>query len=171
MTRRGEEGFTLIELLFAMVLLSILLGLGVNSLRVYWWNQQLIRAEDSVVAQLTQIQDQSVSESNPLTYGARFRLNTGTFDLVRFDGATNACTKTSDVVFDPAITVTAVDFPNVATLTSECRGDLGAPAGDKFAFFFPRGTATGGSITLTSSRVGKSKTITVTPITGKVEGS
>jgi prepilin-type N-terminal cleavage/methylation domain-containing protein len=165
-----ERGFTLVELLTAMALLSIVATLGAVALRNYWFNQALVRSEASVVSELRNLQDSSVSQSNPISYGARFRPGSNQWGLLRFNGATspNTCTQTTRS-FRTGVYVQAVDFADAPVLTSVCRTATGNNPQDEFVFFFPRGTATGGQLTLKSRRLGdRSRTIEVTPITGKV---
>jgi prepilin-type N-terminal cleavage/methylation domain-containing protein len=175
--KRGSKqaGFTLIELLSAMAIMAVLLGIGAIALRNYWWNQGLLRAEDEVVAQLTNLQDLSVSESNPITYGARFTDGSGTWHLVKFNG-NSASTTTDDTCADFGAALTFADgvvisdatFSTTPVLTTKCRTIAGAGS-DEFVFFFPRGTATAGHVDINSTKVNKTRTVSVTPITGKVD--
>jgi hypothetical protein len=47
-----------------------------------------------------------------------------------------------------------------------CTWALGAA--NSFVFFYARGSATGGTVKLTSDLLGRSNVVTVTPITGRV---
>jgi prepilin-type N-terminal cleavage/methylation domain-containing protein len=165
-----ERGFTVVEVLVTTTLLSVVLTLGAVALRSYWLNQALVRAEGSVVSELRNLQDSSVSQSNPISYGARFRPGSDQWGLLRFNGGADpdTCTE-SPRSFDRGVFVESVDFASAPVLTAVCRTATGNNPLDEFVFFFPRGTATGGQLTLKSTHFDdRSRTVEVTPITGKV---
>jgi type II secretion system protein H len=165
---RREQGFTLIEALVVMLLASIVMTLAVQALRHYWLVQSLEQGEGEVISQLRQLQERAVSESHPLVYGARFKLNSSDWSIVRYNPSATptACTLENTLTFATGVKVSAANFDAAPTITG-CPG-----AGDsqyKFVFFFARGTATGGQLTLTQPAIGRTRTITVTPLTGRVE--
>jgi hypothetical protein len=69
------------------------------------------------------------------------------------------------------VKISAAAFDDVSTnnLTTNCT--TATEAGAEVAFFFARGTATGGTVALTQPEVsgGAVKTVRVYPVTGKVE--
>jgi prepilin-type N-terminal cleavage/methylation domain-containing protein len=173
--RSDEDGFTLVELLIGMMLLVVLLGLGIFALRQFWLNHSLRGARTEVVTQLRQLQQRSVSESHPLVYGARFRASSSTFGLVKFnphDTATTAddtCSEMSTVTLGSGVRVTSATFTSASGITSLCRSQIAGATSDEFVFFYARGTATEGNLTLEVPALpGRSLSVGVTPITGRV---
>jgi type II secretory pathway pseudopilin PulG len=176
--RSNESGFTLIELLAGMLLMFVMLGIGVFALRQFWQTRSLRGAQDVVTSQLRQLQERSVSESHPLVYGARFRVGSPTFGIVKFNPNSastttdDTCVEMTKVTLESNVQVTAASFTSASGITSLCRTQISGAGSDEFAFFYARGTATSGSITLVSPALaGRSRTVTVTPITGRVDGS
>ena len=165
-----EDGFTLIELLVVISLLAILMGLTASALRNYWLTQQLEGASDSLVSQLRQAQQRTDSESAPLVYGVRFQEGTPNWAVVQYDPQSPAttdddvCNQLSTYAFPDSVAIEVADF-NAPTnvLLSKCP----EPSLD-FVMFYARGTATDGSVTLTSTTTGKSRTVSVLPLTGRV---
>jgi len=173
--RSTEAGFTFVELLVGMMMLVVLMTLGAFALRQFWLTHSLRGGREEVVNQLRQLQQRSVSESHPLVYGARFKVGSPTFGLVKFnpnDTATttdDTCVQMSTVTLGSNVQVTEVDFTDAAGITSLCRTQIGGATLDEFAFFYARGTATEGELTLqTPSMPEKTLSLSVTPITGRV---
>jgi prepilin-type N-terminal cleavage/methylation domain-containing protein len=173
--RSTEGGFTFVELLVGMMILVVLLSLGAFALRQFWLTHSLRAGRDEVVTQLRQLQQQSVSESHPLVYGARFRVGSPTFGVVKFnphDTATttdDTCVEMKTVTLGSNVQVSEVDFTDAAGITSLCRSQIAGATLDEFAFFYARGTATEGDLTLVVPALSdKSHTLSVTPITGRV---
>lgn len=176
--RSTEEGFTLVELLVAMTMLVVLLALGAFALRQFWLTHSLRGGREEVVTQLRQLQQRSVSESHPLVYGARFRVGSPTFGLVKFNPhntattADDTCLEMSSVTLGSNVQVTDADFTDAAGITSLCRTQIAGANLDEFVFFYARGTATEGGLTLQVPALpGKSLSLSVTPITGRVNTS
>ena len=176
--RSNDDGFTLIELLAGMLIMFVLLGVGVFALRQFWLSHSLKGGRAEVVSQLRQLQERSVSESHPLVYGARFHVGSPTFGIVKFNPNSastttdDTCVETSKVTLESNVRVTAASFTSASGITSLCRTQISGAVSDEFAFFYARGTATSGQVTLVSpAYTGHSATVTVSPITGRVTGS
>jgi prepilin-type N-terminal cleavage/methylation domain-containing protein len=173
---RRESGFTLIETMVAMALVAILLTLTAGGLRHYWFVQSLETAHGEVRSQLRQLQEQVVSETHPTVFGAHFRIGSSDWGVVEYDPVISAghpaatCQEVRSNKFGTGVQVTAASFaaPVDTTMGNLCKTIPGA-SGDKFVFFYARGSATGGSVTVTQPQLGRSKTLTVTPITGRVQ--
>ncbi len=168
---RKEEGFTLIELLVATALLAVLATLGAGAARQFWLVRSLDAGADAAVSQLRRMQAQSAAESHPLIFGARFRAGSSEWTLVKFDpkiptdSTDDVCTELgSPRTFDAGVIVASVDFSDVTGVTDKCRSQTS----DEVALFYPRGTATAGSLVLSQPALGRTQTVTVTAITGRV---
>lgn len=168
---RRDDGFTLIELLVACLVMSLVLGLGAYSIRRYWQTRALHGSVDQVVSELRAEQQNASTATHPWVYGAWFRAGTPRWGVVRANSVTGGCEVLSRRTFSTGVTVATVSFDDVATqnLTSNCA--TAAEAGSEVVFFFARGTATGGTVALSHPQVagGVAKTVTVSPVTGKVE--
>jgi prepilin-type N-terminal cleavage/methylation domain-containing protein len=170
---KHEDGFTLIELLVAMSLAGILMALSAGALRNYWLTQALNGATEDVISQLRQVQQRTDAESHPLVYGVRFEVGSSNWAIVKYDpkSATTAsddtCTPDSARVFADGVVVSTASFDAPSLIDkSKC-----PEADEEFAFFYARGTATEGSVTLRQLSTGKTRTVSVLPLTGRVRSS
>ena len=190
-TMKREDGFTLIELLAIIALTSILLTLGVAAIRFFWLGRSLYGERDQIFTNLRTVQQQVVSESNPLVFGAWFKVMTpGTDDgtpqwgTFRYRPGTTSpstpasCTSTGTYRMDGGVQVSSAEFADsltgvadISDLIDTCRG--GVPASTlatDFVFFLARGTATSGCVTLTQPRRDmEDVTVKVSTLTGRVE--
>lgn len=172
---KNERGFTLIELLAGMLLAAIIMGLGATSLRGYWLRQGLVRSSGEIATEMRGAQQRAMAESHPLVYGLRFEAESEagarTWSIVRFDprGATNTekCTKLEEHEFPAGVNVATVMFGDGGEATDVCRQVMGASS--QIAFFFARGTATDGSVTLRSPYSDGMREIVVYGVTGRAE--
>ena len=174
---RRESGFTLIELLAVVGLTAVLLTLGASALREYWFRQALDGSAEAVESEFRHLQQQTVAESHPLVFGAWFRTGAqagGQWGSLKFDpkdastSADDVCTLVgSPRTFDAGVVVDAASFEEPVGVGSTCSGV--APSGSKQVFFYARGAATAGSVTLFHPATGRSRTVTVSGLTGRVE--
>jgi len=182
--RNEERGFTLIEMLTAMALSAILLTLAAASLRHFSMVQALNGAVDEVASHLRRAQSRSVSESHPLVYGAWFERGSPVWRLVRFDPkvagttADDACTSEESRELGTGMFSSRVRISSVAADTSfadtyetgVCRAALGAAGVEnQFVFFYARGDATAGQVTVEHPTLGRTRAIQVTGLTARVE--
>jgi prepilin-type N-terminal cleavage/methylation domain-containing protein len=169
-----EEGFTLIEVLTAILISAILLTLGATALRGYWFGRALHDGAEQVVIELRNVQERSVSESHPLVYGGWFEVDSAEWGVVRFDPKDASLPEDDECSlvggpnrFSAGVVVDEASFEEVAPQTDVCAGVV--PDGSEVVFFFARGTATPGDVTLVQPRNGDTETVTVTGMTGRVD--
>lgn len=172
-TSGPERGFTLIEVLVAMALASILMTLGAFAMRSYWINRSLEGARAEVGSTLRQLQQQSVSESHPLVFGVRFTPGTGptsaTTKWATLKYNPNASGSKCDVLttntFSTRVYVSAASFAPTSLDVSGCTDG----AGESFVWFYARGTATAGSLTLRQPELDRELKVTVSGLTSRIE--
>ena len=171
----------MIEMMVVMALLAILLTLGAGPLRNYWLTQALYGGRDEVISQLRAMQEQVVSESHPLVFGARLEVGSSSWGLVQYNPLSGACTERPRE-FASSVVPSAATFTDTDE-TAACKSALvyapGTPqagsvvpgrATSSYVWFYARGTATGGTTTLNQPLLdNRNLTITVTPLTGRVE--
>lgn len=171
---RRQDGFTLIEALVAMGLAAILVTLSAGALRNYWLTQSLYGARDEAVSQLRALQEQAVSETHPKVFGARFRVGSSSWSLVEYDpnrAVGSRCTEIDDVTFGTGVQVTAATSFSISDVGTACKAEHTDWGSDQLVFFYARGTATQGTLELTHPSLGRSVSLTVTPVTGRVSAS
>lgn len=164
----------MIEILVTIVISAVLLTLGASALRGYWINRSLHDGAESVVSELRNVQERSVSESHPLVYGGWFDLGSSEWGVVRFDpkdptvsGDDECAVVSGPNRFSAGVVVDDVSFEDQVPQTSVCASAV--PDGAEIAFFFARGTASPGDVTLLQPHNGKRETITVSGLTGRVD--
>ena len=148
---------------------AILMTLGVGAMRHYWFVNALDSSTDEVVTQLRNAQQRVGTESHPVVYGLRFKPGTPDWGVVQYDPrkATDKCTAEETQGFEAGVEIETASFSGAGSPEGTvCSTALGS--GNKFVFFYARGSATGGTVKLTSGLLGRSNVITVTPITGRV---
>lgn len=171
---RNERGFTLIEMMTVMSIVAVLMVIGGTALRSYWLTHALHGARDEAITQLRAQQERVVSESHPLVFGARFREGSTEWGLIEYDPTTDVCQETRAMRFDTGVEVQSVSLSeagSMAPIVAKCRTIPGAASTDSFAMFFARGTASAGTLTLEQPSVGKTLSLTIKPITGRIEES
>lgn len=164
-----ESGFTLIEVLVVIGISVLLMTLAAGAMRHYWFVNALDSSTDEVVTQLRNVQQRVGAESHPVVYGVRFKPDTTDWGVVQYDSrkATDKCTTEETQGFETGVEIETVSFSGASTDESiACTSALGGT--NSFVFFYARGSATGGTIKLTSDLLGSSNVVTVTPITGRV---
>lgn len=170
-----QDGFTLIELLVAMSLAAILMTLSVFGLREFWFVRSLEGGTDGVVTQLRQLQSRVSSESNPIIFGAHFDAGTSNWTLVRYDPQpallADRCSVSGTRSFDAGVVVTSAAFTVDTAVSDACGPKVTGAVAAEFVFFYARGSATAGSVTLRHPGLDRQRTVTVSPITGRVTKS
>lgn len=170
-----QDGFTLIELLVAMSLAAIMMTLSVFGLREFWFVRSLEGGTDGVVTQLRQLQSRVSSESNPIIFGAHFDVGTPNWTLVRYDPRpallADRCSVSGSRSFDAGVVVTSATFTADTPVSDACTPKVAGASAAEFVFFYARGSATAGSMTLRHPALDRQRTVAVSPITGRVTKS
>lgn len=168
--RGRENGFTLTELLMVCSVVAIALTLGAAAFNRYWKVRSLTGAIDEVVTELRAEQQDASTQTHPSVWGAYFKQGTSRWGIVRGDAETGTCQVTARRTLPTSVVVSAVAFDDVTTPALSANCATAAEAGSEVVLFFARGSATGGSVSLAHPQVGggSPRTITVTPITGRV---
>jgi prepilin-type N-terminal cleavage/methylation domain-containing protein len=164
-----EDGVSLIELLTTLALASVLVAFSALALRHYWFVQSLEKASDQVVTELRAAQQRVNAESHPVVYGVRFDPGSASWGLVQYDPrkSSDKCTSVQSRSFDGTVETKAAGFTGGGDAETACSAALGAD--NEFAFFYARGSATPGSVTVQSRQTGRTKVVNVTGVTGRVE--
>lgn len=162
----------MVELLAVMAVGALMLTLGAGALRDYTRGKALQGARDMAVTQLRGAQQRTFSEGYPRAYGIRFLKNGTRWDLVRYDATTGTCAVVESHVLSNGVTIVGAaadtDFPESSAATA-CRSAApNASSNFEVAFFFARGSATGGKATFALAGTTKTRTVTVDAATGRV---
>ena len=172
---RGAEGFTLVELLVTLLLLTVLLTLAAGALRHYWFVQSLEGGQDSIVTDLRGLQQRVTSETFPVVYGALFTAGESRWQNVKYDPVANSCSVVREADLDGGeftggVVVESAEFEDYVTggdnASDGCTSGL---TGASVVFFFARGTATPGELTLVHSTLDRRKGVCVTKLTARVD--
>ncbi len=172
----AQHGFTLLEVLVVSVITSIVLSLSAIAVRHFWFVQALESSTDGVTTQMRQAQQQSESESHPLVYGVWFIDQSSRWGTLQYDPDSAAPLKCAEIgkrEFATNVRVKEASFDADTVRTPECRNALAAAditgaSSAQIAFFYARGTATPGSVTLEQTGLDRSTALFVTGITGRV---
>jgi type II secretion system protein H len=161
---RREGGFSLVELLAGILLTGIIVTLGAAALRGYWLRQGLDRAAATITTEMRGAQQKAMAESHPVVYGLRLEPNSSRWSIVQFDPrkASNQCTVVENHDLPAGVRVASADFTSGGAAATAC-------GTTPTAFFFPRGTATAGTVTFRSTHASPTRTIVVHGLTGRAE--
>jgi prepilin-type N-terminal cleavage/methylation domain-containing protein len=176
---KGTEGFTLVELLVTLLLMTVLLALAATALRQFWRVQSLEGGQDELSTELRGLQARVVSESHPLVYGAAFKVGSSGWINVQYNPETGACTRVRSSDFDGGefsggVVVKSLGFEGYSAgsplvdVTGLC-SDAGSGGWTDVVFFFARGSATRGSVTIEHTSLGREKTVCVNGVTSRVD--
>ena len=177
--RPSEGGFTLVELLMTMALLSIVLTLAAFELRQFWFVRSLEGGKNEMITTLRGIQQRVTSASNPLVYGGRFTVGSSEWELIQYNRTSTppACTSIRLGDLDPrqefgaGVRVSSASFTDYVderptgsvNVTDICRGSA-----TDIVWFYARGSATAGQVGVTQPVLGRSETVCVSALTGRV---
>jgi prepilin-type N-terminal cleavage/methylation domain-containing protein len=155
-SRSGQGGFTVVELAVSMTVLGVLLAMAVPAWSSYRSNQERLGATREVVSILRNAQLRAVAEET--SYRVDVLAATNTLAVHRFDGkaylhrSTTTLTGSSVLLQAPAFR----DKTGAVTTT---------------AYFYARGTASPGGVTVASRTGDRRHVIDVEGLTGRVSSS
>lgn len=175
---RRESGFTLIETLVVIGISAVLMTLSASAIRNYWFVNAAHDAVETVETQLRGLQQRTTAESHPMVYGAWFQedVTSAQWGVLQYDPK-DASSSSDDVCnqlgpaqrFGDGVVITEATF-DAAGGTIETKCTATAPAGADLVFFYARGSATGGDIFLDHEAIAEPLRVTVSGVTGRVEG-
>ena len=159
LTRSDQRGFTLIELMVTMFLTAILMAMAVGG----WIAYQRAHAQADSAREIAGVlrQAQVRAQAEDATYRVDFGATPArTYSLYKYDG-TNWNLVSSYETEDNAVKITGADFAAIS-------GDPSEPDATS-CYFFGRGTATKGSVSVIRDGSSKTYTIDVEGFTGRVK--
>jgi prepilin-type N-terminal cleavage/methylation domain-containing protein len=171
---RDERGFTLIESLAAIALISLLVSLSAVALRNFWFVEAVDRATGELTSLMKRTQQRVVAETHPLVYGTWFKAGSSDWGVVKFDpkaidtSTDDVCTLENPKLMADGVKVTAITGDTTSEAALEC---LTVLPDATFVFFYARGTATEATVTIGKDDSSGTGTISVSPLTGRVERS
>lgn len=166
----NENGFTIVELLATCLIIMVAVTLGVSGIRHFWRMQGLRGGMEQVVSELRGQQQEAGSQSHPYVWGTWFKSGSNRWGVVKGNVKTGSCQVLSRRTFDAGVTISSASFADIDTFGLSANCSAAAESGAEVALFLARGTATGGSVSLTQPDVsgGAPRTVSVSPITGRV---
>lgn len=157
----GDDGFTLLEMVVTLVVAGILMAGATMGMHAYVVSNRESGTAQEIRSALRDAQEQALSEGR--TYCVYFTSTTWTVFRSDCTVSSNETSGSLDVA-DRSITLTSIAFP--APSPPIANENTACPTTGQCAYFYPRGTALGGSLRVT--RPGKSYTVTVEALTGRV---
>lgn len=150
-----ESGFTLVELLVGVIVVGILMALGTTGWTSYQRSVEHRNAAQQLVSALRNAQQASLAEA--VTYCVAFDSADRSYRVYKYAcGATGTSVKGPLKTPNPRVTLAAPTFlqPDASTGSS--------------VSFYPRGSATKGSVKINRNGSSKVYTISVEGLTGRV---
>lgn len=156
--RRGDDGFTLSETLVVLAIGAILLAMAGWAYRSYQVRADHRGGTAQAVSTLRNAQGRAISEAR--TYCVRFDAANRTLRLFRYSCDTSSGGES----------VSTMEMPNGVTFNSAAftRPD-GKTSAD--AYFYPRGSASGGSAVVGHAATSRTYTVTVEGLTARVSSN
>jgi prepilin-type N-terminal cleavage/methylation domain-containing protein len=182
----NQRGMTLLEMLVVLIIAGILTTLGAYSARHLWLVRSLDGSKNQIVTQLRRQQQRVIAETHPLVYGARFPRggDRDRFFLVRFDAnnlmttTDDTCTQYQEIELGTGVRVVndSVSFDDSDDIVPFCKtrlvdsngASVAGESNDRFAFFYARGNATEGFVTIEQETLGREELVCVLGLTGRV---
>ena len=160
---RRDDGFTLIEVLVVMVVMGVLMAIAIPSWSHYQNKQNYLGSAQLVVSEMRRTQLQAVAQET--TYRVDFATGGRTMSIYRCD-------------ITPPSTTCAFTLTKTVTLPGQA-ATFASPTFTKndgtsstSAWFYARGTASDGTVTLTRTNTGgKTYVVNIEGLTGRVNYS
>ena len=152
---RGSAGFTMIELLVVMVIIGALSALGTSGWSRYQRTVEHRGSAQELVSALRNAQQASLAEA--VTYCVTFDAAARSYQVFKFAcGGANPPASAVDKTQSSRVTLVSPVFTQLNGTTSNQ------------VLFFPRGSATKGSVKVARAGSARAYTITVEGLTGRV---
>jgi prepilin-type N-terminal cleavage/methylation domain-containing protein len=151
-----DSGFTLIELLVTMTLFGIIAAIAVAPYRNYQLTSAHLNSTRKLVGVMRNLQVRAVAENT--SYRITFASDGTTWTTERLTGATWSTTSTGKPTDTKVVTRNAAFRQSDGSLTST-------------AYFYPRGSATKGSVEVGRTDRAKVYTVTLEGLTARVSYS
>jgi prepilin-type N-terminal cleavage/methylation domain-containing protein len=149
-----DDGFTLIELLVTMVLFGIIIGIAVAPYRNYQLSQAHTGSMRKLVGVMRNLQVRAVAED--ATYRISFAADGKSWTTARLSGVSTWTTVATGKPTEKIVVVRNAQF-------RQSDGSLAA-----VAIFYPRGSATKGSLEVGRTDRAKVYTVTLEGLTARV---
>lgn len=153
-SRSLEHGFTLIELMVSMVLVGLLMSLATGGWLSYRKSIEHRGSAQELVSALRNAQQASIAEA--VTYCVKIDAVTRSYRLYKFDCGTGTPVRPTAFTQSSRVTLTEPGFVQLDGATAST------------VSFFPRGSATRGSVKVKRAGADKTYTISVEGLTGRV---
>lgn len=151
----GQAGFTMIELLVVMVIIGALSALGTSGWSRYQRNVEHRGSAVELVSALRNAQQASLAEA--VTYCVSFDTAARSYQVFKFAcGASGTVSSAVDTTQSSRVTLASPTFTQLDGSTASK------------VSFFPRGSATKGSVKVAREGSARTYTITVEGLTGRV---
>ena len=153
---REDQGFTLIELMVTMIIGAVLMAIGGVAVMNLRNGTEQRGTATQMLSQFRRAAELAQSEGR--TYCIDLSGNRS-YRIWRY-----ACSGATSVSYQPARTTSSsrVTFTSTGGSTTNC------PVGDRCVYFYPRGTATAATLTISSSARSRTYTLHVEGLTSRV---
>ena len=164
---KSESGFTLIELLMVVVLLGLVVAFAGQNFASSLGSARLDQAarelyQSARYAKMTAIESQSVSQ-------LKLNRETGEIELLGRSKAENGVTTLGDAFFKPVSLPSGVRFHNISVEAIRGAATPDATNTIETIRFYADGATDGAWIALTDERRQRIRSVTIAPLTGRIE--
>jgi len=142
----NQKGITFVELLITLTILAIVAAIAIPTFQRYAINGNLKAAARDITSDIGLLKERAIAENRM-------------YRIALSIGSNNYTLQQCNVLGSPCTAWTTIQVKNLSGYASDISFDSGATTVTDY-FFWPRGTATDGTIVLRNSR-GSTSTITI----------